>query len=232
MRALAGARGLLRDPVWHSADPGEGRGVGVLLVPGFGFPDWSLALTSSWLAARGYRPVGSRIGFNLGCTTDLVDRLARGLTRHAAETGGKVILLGQSRGGWLARLVASRLPGLVRGLIMFGTPVLDPLGAKPEAVRTARMLTRLSALGLPGLLSEDCFTGRCFRTSKAALDAPLPSGIQAVSVYSKTDGVVPWQLCLDPYADWTEIQSNHVGMGVAPAFYRAIAPRLAGWAAA
>ncbi|MFC0113193.1 esterase/lipase family protein [Kibdelosporangium aridum] len=230
MDAVAGVRELFREPVWRVADPEQGCGVGVVLVPGFGFPDSSLALTSKWLAARGYRPIGARIGFNVGCTTDLVGRIARRLRRHAESTGGKVILLGQSRGGWLSRLVASRVPDLVRGLIMFGAPVLDPLGAKPESVRAARMLTRLSAIGLPGLLEEDCFTGRCFQTAKAALAQPLSPGIPALSVYSKTDGVVPWRLCLDPYADWAEIHSSHVGMGVTPAFYHVLAPRLATWA--
>ncbi|ALG07589.1 esterase/lipase family protein [Kibdelosporangium phytohabitans] len=228
--ALRGIGRLLRDPVWRTADPGAGRGTGVLLVPGFGFPDQSLALAARWLTARGYRPVGARIGFNVGCTTELVDRLERRLVRHAEVCGGKVIVLGQSRGGWLGRLLAARRPDLVRGLFMFGTPVLDPLGAKPEAVRTAWWLTRLSAVGVPGLLAEDCLAGACFQTNSAALAAALPDGIPAVSVFSRSDGIVPWQLCLDPCAEWVEIESSHIGMGLSPAFYRALAPRLAGWA--
>ncbi|NRN66843.1 Pimeloyl-ACP methyl ester carboxylesterase [Kibdelosporangium sp. 4NS15] len=229
LAAVSGIRGLLRDPVWRIADPGQGRGTGVLLVPGFGAPDLSLGLTRTWLTARGYRPAGARIGFNVGCTTTLVDRIERRLRRHAEATGDKVILLGQSRGGWLARLVASRCPELVRGLFMFGTPVLDPLGAKPEAVRTARMLTRLSALGLPGFLRESCFSGNCYESNAAALATALPPGIPAVSMYSRTDGVVPWELCLDPCAEWVEVESTHVGMALVPDFYRVLGPRLAAW---
>jgi pimeloyl-ACP methyl ester carboxylesterase len=229
--ALLGIRRLLRHAIWQDADPAQGAGLGVVLVPGFGFPDLSLAMTSRWLAARGYRPTGARIGLNLGCTTKLVDRLERRMAEHAETTGGPVVLIGQSRGGWLARLALTRRPDLVRGLVMFGTPVLDPLGAKPEVVRTARFLTRLSAWGLPGLLREDCLSGSCFENNSAALAAELPFGTPALSVYSRSDGIVPWELCLDPYAECVEIESSHIGMGLEPCLYRVLEPRLAQWAA-
>ena len=150
---------LLSHSVWRSVRAGQGGGLGVLLVPGFGCMDWTLTLTSKWLRARGYRPAGARTGLNMGCTTKLVDLIERRVAEHADRTGGKVVVLGQSRGGWLGRLVAVRRPDLVRGLVLVGSPVLDPLGARPSVVRTARFLTRLSALGLPGLLDSDCFNG-------------------------------------------------------------------------
>lgn len=133
---------LLRHPVWRPADLGEGAGLGVLLVPGFGFGDRSMTLVSAWLKARGYRPAGSGTGFNVGCTTELVARIVTRAERHADETGGRVVLIGQSRGGWLSRLAAIRRPDLVCGLVMLGSPVLDPLGAHPTVVRVARLLAR------------------------------------------------------------------------------------------
>ncbi|MGH3432995.1 MAG: alpha/beta hydrolase, partial [Thermocrispum sp.] len=78
---------LLRHPVWHRREP-IGGGQGVLLIPGFGFGDRSLVLTHSWLRARGYHPVGSRTGMNVGCTTELTGRIERALERHAEATGG------------------------------------------------------------------------------------------------------------------------------------------------
>jgi pimeloyl-ACP methyl ester carboxylesterase len=223
---------LLRHSVWRTARSEQGGGLGVLLVPGFGCADWTLTLTSRWLRARGYRPAGAGTGLNLGCTTDLVDRIERRVAEHADATGGRVVVLGQSRGGWLARLVAVRRPDLVRGLVLVGSPVLDPLGAKPSAVRAARFLTRLSALGVPRLLDQDCFAGRCFRDNSAALAEPLPSDVPALAVYSRLDGIVPWHLCQDPYAECVEIPSSHTAMALHPDFYHALEPRLAGWAAA
>ncbi|MFL6125233.1 alpha/beta hydrolase [Actinophytocola sp.] len=222
---------LLRDAAWQ-VKSAQGAGLGVLLVPGFACGDRTLALTHSWLRARGYQPAGAGIGLNLGCTTKLVDRIERRLEEHAERTGRRVVLIGQSRGGWLARLAAARRPDLVRGLVMAGSAVLDPLGGSAHAVRVARFLARLSTVGLPGLLNDDCFTGSCYRTNSASLIAPLPDGVPALAVYSRSDRIAPWHLCQDPYAECVEIRSSHTAMALHPDFYRALEPRLARWAAA
>jgi pimeloyl-ACP methyl ester carboxylesterase len=220
---------LVRHPVWRGGDPLQGEGRGVLLVPGFGVGDRSLTMTSTWLRSRGFRPAGARIGANVGCTTELVDRLERRLERHAEATGGRVVVLGQSRGGWLGRIAAVRRPDLVRALVMLGSPVLDPLGAHPKVVRVAKFLARLSTLGIPGLLNGDCFTGKCYRDNFAALAMTLPVDVPALAVYSRFDGIVPWRLCLDPSAECVEVGSSHVGMGLDPDFFTALAPRIASW---
>lgn len=219
---------LLRDPVWRTDAPEQGRGLGVLLVPGFGFGDTSLALTARWLRRRGYRPAPARIGLNVGCTTELVGRIERRLEQHVEATGGPVVLLGQSRGGWLSRLVAVRRPELVRGLVMLASPVLDPLGAHPSVVRVARALARLSAAGLPGLLDSDCFAGPCFEENTTTMSAPLE--VPAVAVFSREDSIAPWHLCQEPFAECVEVSSTHTGMGLDPAVYRVLEPRLARWA--
>lgn len=223
---------LLRHPVWERVDACRGRGQGVLLIPGFGFSDHSLSLTRTWLRARGFRAFGSHTGLNVACTTDLVHRLERSLERHVRATGKRVIVLGQSRGGWLGRIAALRRPDLVRGLVMLGSAVRDPLGAHPRVIRFARFLSRLSAAGIPGLLDEDCFTGPCYRTTAQALGSPIPDDIPALAVYSRTDGIAPWHLCQDPYAECVEVRSNHTGMALHPDVYTALEPRLAAWAGA
>ncbi|SDX31050.1 Alpha/beta hydrolase family protein [Amycolatopsis xylanica] len=228
--ALMSVPRLLRHPVWRAEDPTRGQGQGVLLVPGFGFGDRSLQVAATWLAARGYRPAGARIGVNIGCTSKLVDRIIRRLAAHAETTGRPVILLGQSRGGWLARLAAIERPDLVRALVTLGSPVLDPLGAHPKVVRVARFLARLSTLGLPGLLTGDCLSGSCYETNMKSLAKPLPPGMPAVAFYSRGDRIAPWRLCQDPSAECVEIHSSHTGMGFDPEFYAAVEPKLAEWA--
>lgn len=79
--------------------------------------------------------------------------------------------------------------------------MLNPLGVHPMAVRSARFIARPAAAGVPGPLSDDCLSGRCFRTARAALARPLPRAVPAISVYSRYDTVAPWRLCLDPHSD-------------------------------
>lgn len=221
---------LLRHPVWQRREA-LGGGQGVLLIPGFGFGDRSLGLTRTWLHDRGFHPIGSRTGVNMGCTTDLVTRIELALERHAEATGRPVIIFGQSRGGWLGRIAATRRPELVRGLVMLGSAVLDPLGGKAKSLQFARFLARLSAAGVPGLVDEDCFTGPCYRNTRGLLLRPLPSAIPAVAVYSRSDEIAPWHLCRDPYAEHVEVHSTHTGMALNPDVYTALESRLGRWAA-
>jgi len=42
-------------------------------------------------------------------------------------------------------------------------------------------------------------------------------------VYSRSDGIVSWEACLDPFAEHVEVQSSHGGMSVHPGVYRVLA---------
>lgn len=229
-----GLPGLLRHPVWTGgATDGrtiEGGGLGVVAVPGFGGSDPDLAVLRRWLGRRGYRPVGAGLGLSLGCTTDLATRLERRVAEHAGATGGPVVVLGHSRGGLLGRLVAVARPDLVAGLVMLGSPVLDPLDVWGPARVVCRAVLRLSALGVDGLLDRDCLSGSCGDVTAAGLAAPLP--MPALAFFSRDDAVVGWRSCRDPAAEWIEVHSSHSGYGNHPELYVALAPHLAAWAAA
>ena len=217
---------LLRHPVWRDGAV-EGGGAGVVVVPGFAGADASMAVLRRWLDRRGFVSTGAGLGINVGCTEELVERLERRVGAHAARTGGPVVLLGHSRGGMLARIVAVRRPDLVCGLAMLGSPVLDPLDASGLAGMLLPAVVRLSGLGVRGLVDDDCLSGPCRTAAAAGLAAPLP--VPAVAVYSRDDGVVGWRSCQDPEAEWVEVRSSHTGMGTDPAVYDALGSRLAGW---
>jgi triacylglycerol lipase len=195
----------------------------VLLVPGFMAGDQSLAVMAGWLRRRGSRTERAGIALNTDCAERAIRGLESRLRRFAEREGERVVLVGQSRGGELARVVAVRNPDLVRGLVMLGSPVRDPLRVGPAVLGALRSVARLGGLGVPGMLSMECADGPCCAAFRADLAAPLPDAVRAVSIYSRSDGIVSWEACLDPWSDHVEVESSHTGMSVNPRVYRALA---------
>jgi hypothetical protein len=87
-------------------------------------------------------------------------------------------------------------------------------------IGAVRSLARLGDLGLPGLFSRECGDGACCAAFRHDLGARLPERVRAVSIYSRTDGIVSWRACLDPSAQQCEVDSSHTGMSVNREVYR------------
>jgi hypothetical protein len=115
-----------------------------------------------------------------------------------------------------------REPENVAALVMLGSPVSDPLAVSPQVLRTVRLMAALGDLGIPRLFSSGCADGSCCETFWADLDAPLEDHIEAVSIYSRSDGIVDWNACVDPHARNIEVSSSHCGMSVHPAVYHVL----------
>jgi pimeloyl-ACP methyl ester carboxylesterase len=188
----------------------------VLLIPGFMAGDASLTFVAGWLRRRGHAVRGSGMLFNVGCAGRELSRLERVLD----EMDDRVIVIGQSRGGTLARALAAGHRDQVAGLVTLGSPVLDPLAVSSSVMATVRSVARLGDLGLPGVFSSDCADGDCCADFNTLLRAPLEPGTPALAVYSPSDGIVDWRACLDPYAECVEVDGSHCGMAVNPAVYR------------
>jgi pimeloyl-ACP methyl ester carboxylesterase len=195
----------------------------VLLVPGFMAGDQSLAVLGSWLRRRGSRTAAAGMLFNVGCAERAVSGIEERLRRLGQRTQRRVLLIGQSRGGELARVAAVRNPDVIGALVMLGSPVLDPLSVGPAVMTAVRSVARLGDLGVPGVFSSECGNGECCAAFRDDLRSPLPPLLRAVSIYSRTDGIVSWQACLDPCARQVEVDSSHTGMSVNRQVYRVLA---------
>jgi triacylglycerol lipase len=188
----------------------------VLLIPGFLAGDASLTVLAGWLRRRGHEVSRSGMLVNADCAGRVLARLEARL----AELDGPVIVIGQSRGGTLARALAACHPQAVAGLVTLGAPVLDPLAVSPSVLRTVSSVARLGDLGLPRVFSTECRDGACCTEVRAALVAPLPPRMATLAVHSRSDGIVDWRACLDPYAQCVEIDGSHCGMAVNADVYR------------
>ncbi len=204
---------LLADPRVRSPHRSEDAAP-VMLIPGFMAGDLSLSVMRAWLRRRGHPVSMSGIVSNVDCAGRALERLEPRLAELVEQCERPAVLIGQSRGGALARALAVRRPDLVCGLAMLGTPVHDALAVSAPVLRTVRWMARLGDLGVPGVFSTDCREGDCCAEFRVELTAPLEPGVHAISVYSRSDAVVAWRTCLDPYADLVEVDSSHCGMSV------------------
>lgn len=218
---------LRRHPVFRGDGVAPGDGAPVLLVPGFLAGDVSLGLMAQWLIRIGYRPCRAGIRVNVDCASRALDHLERQLERFAERHARQVTVVGQSRGGSLARILGVRRPDLVAGIVCLGSPVIDPLAVHPFVRAQVEAVAVLGSLGVRGLFSHACQFGSCCRQARADAYAAWPEHVRFTSVYSRSDGIVDWRACLDPHARHVEVRSSHVGMALNPDVYQVVGDALA-----
>jgi pimeloyl-ACP methyl ester carboxylesterase len=219
---------LLRSPIWRGVgvEPGEGRPV--LLIPGFMAGDGTLSTMARWLRQNGYWTHRAGIRANVGCSQDACDRVEERLEELVARTGSKVAIVGQSRGGVLARVVATRRPDLVSGIVGLGAPTVGMLRVHPIVLFQVGVVGALGSGRVPGLFSVRCLRGACCEPFRTDLLHDFPPDVRYVSVYSRSDGIVDWHACLDGAADeLVEIRASHCGMAVSVQAYEQVARALA-----
>jgi pimeloyl-ACP methyl ester carboxylesterase len=131
------------------------------------------------------------------------------------EYGENVSLVGWSLGGVFARQIAKERPNLIRQIITLGSPfrgvqepnnaawIYDQLVKRKKIKETA-----------PDLIDE----------------FPKPAPVPTTAIYTKEDGVVPWQLCMEKEETYfhqnVQVRGSHLGLGVNASVLRIIANRL------
>jgi pimeloyl-ACP methyl ester carboxylesterase len=223
-RAGLEAAALLGSRIWH--EPGvDGGDRPVLLIPGFLAGDGSLGLMTTWLRRAGYRTRAAGLRINVDCSGETLRGLEERLD-ELVERRGPAVVIGQSRGGSMARALAARRPELAAGLITLGAPSADPLAVNPLTRLSLRAVSWLGAVGVPGTFTRRCVDGECCAGFRAGLAAPWPAEVPYVSIYSRRDGIVDWRACLDPGAENVEVDASHIGMAAHAGTYEAIATAL------
>jgi pimeloyl-ACP methyl ester carboxylesterase len=194
---------------------GRGDRHPVLVLPGFTASDRSTEVLRWYLRSLGYWTHGWHLGRNLGPQHHIVAGLVARLAELHAQHGRKVSLIGQSLGGIYARHLAFRHPEMVRGVTTLGSPFRTQPGDHSAVEHLWRITTVRSRPQVRRLITDE---------QDLVLDVP------STAIYSRTDGIVAWQLCIEsagPLRESIEVRSSHSGMGVNPSALYAIADRLA-----
>jgi pimeloyl-ACP methyl ester carboxylesterase len=166
------------------------------------------------------------------CSAAVCESLERCLEAMADKTGDRVTIVGQSRGGIVARALAVMRPDLVAGIVTLGSPVRGMLHIHPLVLGTVGVVGALGTLRVPHVFTWRCLRGPCCAGFRAALEEPrFPADVGYVAVFSRNDGIVQWRACLDPAAgEHVEIDSSHCGMAVHRDVYTVVGRALAQFA--
>lgn len=210
---------LLRDPVFRGQGLPGGHGEPVLLVPGFMAGDWSLALLAGWLRRLGYRPYGSGLRINQHGSEATVAMLTGHLRAAARECVQPVSIIGHSRGGALAVVLAQRELTLVRQVITLGSPIADATAVSPFTRMAVRAVRLSHGVDPRGPLTDH---------PRFLRDLGARPQVHVTSVYSRSDAIVDWHACVRPDVEAVEVRGSHVGLASNRSVYRIIASVLAG----
>src|SRR5215208_3321371 len=192
---------LMRSRVWRGEAVAPGDNQPVLLVSGLLAGDRSLNLMAGWLKRTGHRPCRAGIAVNVDCSQRAAEKLERRLECLAEDSGQKVAIVGQSRGGSFARVLAVRRPDLVSGIVTLGSPLKHQLAVHPVVRASILGIGVLGTAGMDGLMRHSCLWGDCCTEYWEHFADGFPPGVGFASIYTRTDGIVKWRACLDPKAE-------------------------------
>jgi triacylglycerol lipase len=150
---------LVRNPIYKGEGVEHAGGQPVLLIPGFLAGDDSLGFMTQWLRRTGHRTRKAGFRSNIDCSEAAVQRLEERVETMAETQGQKVAIVGQSRGGALAKVLAVRRPDLVSGIVTLGSPLVDPLAVHPVVRMQVYAVGALGTLGLRGFFKHSCRAG-------------------------------------------------------------------------
>ncbi|MDO9357010.1 MAG: hypothetical protein Q7T55_25155 [Solirubrobacteraceae bacterium] len=244
---------LVRSDIWRGSGVRRGDGERVLTIPGLLVGDETLRPMRGWLSRLGYVPLSSGIRSNVQCSERLVTKLTAKLEHAVTIDGRRAHLVGQSRGGMLAHVIAVRRPDLVASITTLGSPIHGTINDFHPILR--RNLTWLSRVGdaRNGLIATSCWVGApghpvpdtveahehpdllehpeaaqtCCHDFWPSLAEPLPDDVIGTAVFSRSDGIVRAGACVAPSYRAVEIRASHMGMAASSGAYHAIADTIA-----
>jgi hypothetical protein len=179
-----------------------GDGHPVVILPGFMSTKTSTTMLRNHVQRLGYTAFDWGLGRNYG-KVEYMGLMLETLDELYQSHGQKISLIGWSLGGVFARQLAKERSDIVRQVITLGSPFRDI--TKPNNIEW--LYTMISG------------GKKAKHTNKALLDdMPLPAPVPTTAIYSKEDGIVPWQMCMEASEDELhqniQVRGSHIGLGM------------------
>jgi pimeloyl-ACP methyl ester carboxylesterase len=201
---------LLATPLLKNVPRGDGHPV--MVLPGLMAGDLLTLYLRSFLKNSGYTAYAWEQGLNRGPRDGVLEACIARVRELHQKHGQKVSLVGWSLGGIFAREIAKALPDEVRCVITLGSP----FAGHAKANNVWRLYQAVS--GKPAVDE--------IQSAEIRKTPPVPT----TSIFSRSDGIVSWQCCVEQEAAQTEnieVHGSHTGLVVNPTVLHAIADRLA-----
>ncbi len=191
----------------------RGSGQKILVIPGYSTDDKFTYLLRLYLKFLGYHPIGWGMGVNNGKVPAVASALIKMVGDESDHGKHRLILIGWSLGGYLAREIARETPKYISQVITLGSPVVG--GPKYTAIATE-------------------FQKRGYDLDEVEKQVEArdknPLTIPVTAIYSRNDHIVAWEACIDQVnkqIHHVEVQTTHFGLIFAPEVFIAIARILA-----
>jgi pimeloyl-ACP methyl ester carboxylesterase len=191
-----------------------GDGHPVMVIPGFMGSDTSTVILRKFIKNLGYDTYDWGLGRNVG-KVEYLELLLERLDEIYQKTGKSVSLVGWSLGGVFARQLAKKRPDIIRQVITLGSPF-----AGLTEPNNASWAYTLITGGKKVKEINDIFLA----------NVPLPAPVPTTAIYTKEDGIVQWQTCMEKTEDRLhqniQVHGSHIGLGANPSVLSIIADRL------
>lgn len=197
-------------PLLRLAPRGDGHPV--LVLPGLAASDVSTRPLRRFLKDQGWAAHGWKLGPNRGPRPGVEAKMQARIDELANRYQRKVSLVGWSLGGIFARELARHSSANVRQVITLGSP----FAGAPKASNAWKLYEQQS-----GFKVEDW---------PQRADMRLPPPVPSTAIFSRSDGIVAWQGCLEqegPTSENIEVEGSHCGLAHNPMVLFALADRLA-----
>jgi pimeloyl-ACP methyl ester carboxylesterase len=154
------------------------------------------------------------LGINRGNVPALIPKVVARTESLYARYRTRVALVGWSLGGVLAREVARERPAIVRCVVTLGSPVVGG----PKYTKAAPFYERI--------LKED------LDAIEQTIDKrnQIPIRVPITAIYSRRDGVVSWEACIDRYNEHCrhiEVDATHLSFGFDPKILKLVSRAIA-----
>lgn len=170
----------------------------ILVIPGFLCSDLSTWPLRRFLRKIGYRSFAWKQGVNWGPKPGVRPRLLQRVSQLHARYGQPVTIIGWSLGGYYARELACTRPELIREVITLGSP----LHGTPQATALWNAFVWLNRRHMP-------------QVTYGLIDFPMPHAVPCLSIFTREDGIVPWEYCVPPRGlggHHLQVRGTHIGL--------------------